>query len=123
MWNPEVIPMNTRLVPRAVSYKLTPQSSTLKRVLEKLDIIPFTPESVAVYKREKLEQVTAELRPADGEEIGRSDFGLWEYFELERLQDEIAIRGLTGDEPVIRFWKTSRHQPVYTCLRWVKRTL
>jgi len=77
MPNPEVIPMNTRLVTKVAGYKLTPQSSTLKGVLQELDIIPFTAESVAEYKREKLEQVTSELRPSDAEEIKECDFGRW----------------------------------------------
>ncbi len=114
--------MITRLVPNVAGHKLTPQSSALKRVLEELDITPFTPESVAEYKREKLEQVTSELRSADAEEIKERDFSRWEIFELQWLQDRVAMRGLTGDEPVIRFWRTPRRR-FCTCLQWVKSPL
>src|SRR5437763_16801726 len=102
MPKPEVVPMNTRLVPKVAEYKFTAHSSTLKGVLQELDMTPFTPESVAEYKREKLEQVTSELRPAAAEEINECDFGRWEIFELQWLQDMIAMRELTGEEPVIR---------------------
>jgi len=115
--------MNTRLVPKVAGYKVTPQSPTLKGLLQELDITPFTPESVAEYKREKLEQVTSELRPADAEEIKECDFGHWESVELESLQDVIAMRDLTGDEPVIRFWTAPGYQCFYTCLQWVKSPL
>jgi hypothetical protein len=123
MPNPEVIPMTTRLVPIFAGYTLTPQSSILKGVLQELDITPFTPESVAEYKREKLEQVTSELRPADAEEIKECDFGRWEIFELQWLQDEIAMRGLRGDKPVIRFWKAPGYRCFYTWLQWVESPL
>ncbi len=112
--------MITRLVPKAVSCKSTPPSSALKHLLEELDITPFTPESVVEYKQEKLEQVTSELRSADAEEIKERDFSRWEIFELQWLHNEIAVRDLRGDEPVIRFWKTPGSQPFYTFLQWVK---
>ena len=112
--------MNTRLVPKIAEYKLTPQSSTLKGVLQELDITPFTPESVAEYKREKLEQAAFELRPADAEEINERQFGVWEYAELHRLRKEIVLRNLPGGEPMIRFWMTPQWQRFYTCLQWVK---
>jgi hypothetical protein len=115
--------MNTRLVPKVAGYKLTAQSSTLEGVLQQLDITPFTPESVAEYKREKLEQVTSELHRADAEEIKKCDFGRWEDYELQWLQDLIAMRDLRGDEPVIRFWRTPQYQCFYTCLQWVVRPL
>ena len=115
--------MNTRLVPKVAGYKLTAQSSNLEGVLQQLDINPFTPESVAEYKREKLEQVTSELHLADAEEIKECEFGCWENFELQWLQDRIAMRDLTGDEPVIRFWMTPQYQCFYTCLQWVNSPL
>ena len=115
--------MNTRLVPKVAWYKVTPHHQPLKGVLQELDITPFTPESVAEYKREKLEQLTSELRPYDAEEIKECDFGRWEIFELQWLQDLIAIRDLTGDEPVIRFWTAPGYQCFYTCLQWVKSPL
>jgi hypothetical protein len=123
MPNPEVISMITTLVGKVVRHKLTSQPSTLRHVLEALDITPFTPESVAQYKREKLEQVASEFRPADAEEIKEREFGGWEYAELHRLRKEIAPRNLPGNEPVIRFWKTPLWERFYTCLRWVKSPL
>jgi hypothetical protein len=115
--------MTTILIRKLVRYKSTPQPSILKRVLEELEITPFTPESVAEYKREKLEQVACKLCPTGAKEIKRRDFGHWEYLELQRLQDRVALRDLTGDEPVIRFWKTTYYERFYTCLQWVKRPL
>ena len=112
--------MNTILLRKVVGYKLTPQPSTLKCLLEELNITPFTPESVAEYKREKLEQVASELRPADAEEIKEREFGSWEHAELHRLRKEIVLRNLPGGEPMIRFWMTPQWQRFYTCLQWVK---
>ena len=100
--------MITTLVSKVIRHKPTPRPSILKRVLEELDIASFTPGSVAEYKRDKLEHVEFELRPADSEEIKKRDFSHWECFELLRLRKEIAGRDLTGDEPVIRFWQTPR---------------
>lgn len=115
--------MTTILMRKLVGHKLTPQTSILKRVLKELDIPLFTPESVAEYKREKLEEIESELRPRDAKEIKGRDFGHWEHFELQRLQHKIARRDLTGDEPVIRFWETAHYERFYTYLRWVKRPL
>jgi hypothetical protein len=115
--------MTTILMRKLVRHKSTPQPSILKRVLEELDITPFTPDSVAEYKRKKVEEVDSELRPTGAEEIKRRDFGHWEYLELQRLQDRLALRDLTGDEPVIRFWKTAYYERFYTCLQWVQRPL
>ena len=115
--------MNTMLVREAVACKSTHQPSTLRAILEELDIEPFTPESVTEYKREKLDEVTCELRPSQGEEIKEREFGAWEYAELHRLRMDIALRDLSGDEPVIRFWQTPRWQRFYTCLQWVTSPL
>jgi hypothetical protein len=51
--------MDTPLVPQSDRSASTYQPSTLKGALEKLDIVPFTPESVAEYKADKIEQMAA----------------------------------------------------------------
>jgi hypothetical protein len=113
--------MIATLVRKVVGSKAPAQPMALKRVLTQLDITPFTPESVAQYKREKLEQVEAQLRPANVEEIKERDFSHWEYCELRRLHYTFAK--LTSDEPAIRFWKTPQFERFYTYLQWVKTSL
>jgi hypothetical protein len=112
--------MTTILVRKPVQHKRASRSSALQRVLQQLDITPFSPESVTTYKRQKLEQIESELRPANAEEIQEHEFGFWEDDELLRLEWEISLRNLCGDEPVIRFWETQRYERFYTCLQWVK---
>src|SRR5262249_10564589 len=102
--NPEVMPMIVTLVQKVVGSKTPAQPMALKRVLERLDITPFTPESVAQYKREKLEQVESELHPDNAEEVKEHDFRHWEYSEFQWLYRKFAK--LAGDKPVIRVWKT-----------------
>jgi hypothetical protein len=116
--------MNTMLVREAVACKSTHQPSTLRAILEELDIEPFTPESVTEHKREKLDEMVCELRPSQGEEIKEHEFDAWEYAELHRLRMDIVLRDLSGDEPVIRFWETRwGSQRFCTCLQWVKSPL
>ena len=111
------------LVPEVVACKSPHQPSSLRAVLEELDIKPFTPESVTKHKREKLQEMMCELPPAQGEEVKEHEFDAWEYAELHRLRMDIVLRDLSGDEPVIRFWETRRGQRSYTCLQWVKSPL
>lgn len=113
--------MIATLVRQVVGSKAPVQPMALKRVLEQLDITPFTREFVAQYKREKLEQVESRLRPANVEEIKERDFCHWEYSELRRLHYTFAKR--TSDEPPIRFWKTPQFERFYTYLQWVKTPL
>lgn len=137
--------MNTPLVRAAFASKSSDQPPTLKGVLQKLDIAPFTPQSVAEYKREKLEEVMHQLLPPEAEEIKEDEFSNWEYGELDRLQRKIAFRDpggdapvirfwhrrlpktakrhLAGDAPMIRFWKTPMCEHFYTYLQWVRAPL
>ena len=115
--------MITTLVRRVVGSKSTPKPSTLKRLLEELDITPFTAESVTEYKREKLDEVACKLCPADAEEIKERDFSHWEHSELKWLHEKRALRNLNGDEPVIRFWKTRDWQRFCTYFQWLKSPL
>ena len=115
--------MITTLVRKVDGTKVTSQLSTLKGVLEELNIIPFTAESVAEYKRERLDEVACKLCPADAEEIKERDFSHWEHAELKWLQEKRALHNLNGDKPVIRFWKTRDWQRFYTYLQWVKSPL
>ena len=109
--------MIATLVQKVVGSKAPAQPMALKRVLERLEITPFTLESVAQYKREKLEQVESELRPANAEEIKEHDFRHWEYSEFQWLYRKFAK--LPGDKPVIRVWKTGESL-LYTYLQWVR---
>jgi hypothetical protein len=53
--------MNTNLVRQFVTSPPTKQAPTLRDVLEELDITPFTPDSVAQYKRKKMAAVMEEI--------------------------------------------------------------
>jgi hypothetical protein len=123
MPTPEAILMNTMLVREVVARQSTHQPSTLRAILEALDIEPFTPEFVTEHKREKLKEMMCELRPAQGEEIKEHEFDAWEYAELHRLRMDTLLRDLSSDEPVIRFRETRWGQRSYTCLQWVKSPL
>ena len=106
--------MDTPLAPESIRRASPHQPSTLRAILEELDIEPFTPESVTEHKREKLEEMMCELRPSRGEEeIKEDEFDAWEYAELQRLCMDIVLRDLSGDEPVIRFWETGWGQRAF----------
>jgi hypothetical protein len=91
--------MDTPLVPESVRSASTDQPSTLKGALEKLDIVAFTPESVAEYKQDKIEQMTRQLSHPQGEEISRHDFDPWEYAELNSLRNKVRRKAY-----LIRLW-------------------
>jgi hypothetical protein len=129
--------MNTPLVPESVRSASTDQPSTLKGALEKLDIVAFTPESVAEYKQDKIEQMTRQLSHPQGEEISRHDFDPWEYAELNSLRNKVRRKAylirlwgklwqkkessnLPCDPPVVRFWKVPGNQRLCVLLQWVK---
>ncbi len=129
--------MDTILSQRSLQPKSACSPSTLKGVLERLDITPLTADFVATYKREKLEQITCQLRRDSVREITEREFSDWERAEVHRMcksslrSDRPVIRfwhrlrrksllDLPGDAPVIRFWDTSRGWRFYTCLRWVR---
>jgi hypothetical protein len=129
--------MDTPLVPESVRSASTHQPSTLKGALEKLEIEPFTPESVAEYKRKKIEQMTRQLSHPQGEEISRHDFDPWEYAELNSLRNKVRrkaylirlwgqlwrkkkLRNLPSDPPVVRFWRMAENQRLCIYLQWVK---
>ncbi len=122
---------------QSVESKSANNLSTLKGALEQLEMTSLAPEFVAAYKREKLEQITYDLRPDSAREITEEEFSSWERAELrrmcknDRLGDRPRIRfwdrlhkqsllGLPGDVPVIRFWDTLCGPRYYTCLRWVR---
>lgn len=115
--------MTTMPMREVVACKSTQQPSTLRAILAELDIEPFTPESVTEYKREKLDEITRELRPAHGEEIKEHEVGVWEYAELDRLRKEVALRNLPGGKPVIRFWQTPEGLRFCTYAQWVESPL
>jgi hypothetical protein len=110
---------------------------TLRGVLERLDITPLTADFVATYKREKLDEITCQLRGDSVREITKDEFSDWERAELHemcksslrsdrrvsrvwhRLRKKSLLE-LPGDAPVIRFWCRSRDLRFYTCLRWVR---
>jgi hypothetical protein len=130
--------MDTPLVPESIRSASTHQPSTLKGALEKLDIVPFTPESVAEYKQDKIEQMTRQLSHCQGEEISRRDFDPWEYAELNSLRNKVIRRkaylirlwdklrhkkkssNLPCDPPVIRFLKVPGGPRLCIYLQWVK---
>src|SRR4029077_20033027 len=132
--------MDTPLVPESVRSASTHQPSTLKGALEKLEIVPFTPESVAEYKQDKIEQMTRQLSHPQGEEISRHDFDPWEYAELNSLRNKVRSkaylirlwgrlwrkkkpRSLPSDPPVVRFWRMPENQRLCVYLQWVKVSL
>jgi hypothetical protein len=109
----------------------------LNVTLEKLDIVPFTPESVAEYKQQKIELMTRQLSHGQGEEISRNDFDPWEYAELDSLRNKVRKKAylirlwgklwhkressnLPSDPPVVRFWKVAGNQRLCIYLQWVK---
>jgi hypothetical protein len=96
------------------------QSSILKDILARLDIVPLRPEWVAEYKQTKLLELTCQLRPSDAQEIEKREFGDWEYEELRRLRYETEHHGLSGDTPLIRFWRLPDDVRCYTYLRWAR---
>jgi hypothetical protein len=123
---------------QSVESKSASNVSTLKGVLEQLEIDPLAPEFVAAYKREKLEQTTHSLLPDSAREITEEKFSCWERAELRRMcknyqvadrprirfwQHKQSLLGLPGDAPVIRFWETLWGPLFYTCLRWVRLPL
>jgi len=129
--------MDTPLVPESVRSASTHQPSTLKGALEKLDIVPFTPEAVAEYKQQKIELMTRQLSHRQGEEISRHDFDPWEYAELDSLRNKVRRKAylirlwgklwhkkessnLPSDPPVVRFWKVPGNQRLCIYLQWVK---
>jgi hypothetical protein len=134
--------MDNPLVREGHTSKANNELPTLKGILEELEIAPFTTRSVAEYKREKLEEVTQQLRPPLAEEIQEYEFSNWEYAELDRLKGRMTFRDLSddshvahfwprslrkaaerrlsGDAPVIRFWKTSIGERFYTYVQWVR---
>ncbi len=129
--------MDTILSQRSLQPKSARNPSTLKGVLEQLDITPLTADFVAAYKREKLEQITSRLRGDAVREITEGEFSDWERAELHEVcksslpSDRPVIRfwhrlrkkswlDLPGDAPAIRFWYSARGLRFYTCLRWVR---
>jgi len=134
--------MENPLVREDRASKASDERPTLKSVLEELEIAPFTAQSIAEYKRQKLEEVTQQLRPSQAEEIKEDEFNNWEYAELDRLKGRMTFRDLSddsqvihfwprplrktverrlsGDAPVIRFWRTSIGERFYTYVQWVR---
>jgi hypothetical protein len=129
--------MDAPLVPESVRNASTHQPSPLQGALEKLGIVPFTPESVAEYKQDKIEQMTRQLSHRLGEEIKQHDFDPWEYTELHSLHNKVRRkaylirlwgqlwrkkkpRNLPSDPPVVRFWRMPENQRLCVYLQWVK---
>jgi hypothetical protein len=99
--------------------------------------VPFTPDSIAEYKQDKIEQITRQLSHRQGEEISPRDFDPWEYAELHSLRNKVRRkaylirlwgqlwhkkkpRNLPSDPPVVRFWRTLENQRLCVYLQWVK---
>jgi hypothetical protein len=74
----------------------------LNVTLEKLDIVPFTPEAVAEYKQQKIELMTRQLSHRQGEE---NDFDPWEYAELDSLRNKVSRKAY-----LIRLWGKLWHK-------------
>lgn len=132
--------MDTPIVPESVRKASVREPFTLKGALEKLDVVPFTPEWVAEYKQDKIEQMISQLNPSQGEEINRHDFDPWEYAELHGLRDKVRKKAylirwwsklwhkkqssnLPSDPPVVRFWRMPENQRLCIYLQWVKLPL
>lgn len=96
------------------------QSSILKDILARLDIVTLTTEWVAEYKQAKLEEMTYQLRPDEAQEIKEHEFGAWEHSELYWLRSKTERHELSGDAPLIRFWELPSGVRCYTYLRWVR---
>jgi hypothetical protein len=102
--------MERLLSQQSVECKSASTPSTLRGALEQLEINRLSPEFVAAYKRERLEQVTHSLLPDSAREITEEEFSCWEKAELRRMCKtrwyKQSLLDLPGDAPVIRFWAT-----------------
>jgi len=132
--------MDTMQPNRSLQPKSVCTPSTLKGVLEQLDITPLTADFVTAYKREKSEQIACQCRRDSVREITEEEFSDWERAKLREVcnsslrSDWPVIRfwhrlrkksllDQQGDAPVIRFWETPTGWRSYTCLRWVRVSL
>jgi hypothetical protein len=75
----------------------TSETRSLRGVLEELDITPFTPESVAHYKRERLAAAMEEIvqRRHLMQEVAPA---YWERQTLRRLRPDEAFHNLAEDD-------------------------
>ena len=111
--------MNAKLVRQFATSPQTYQSPTLSGVLEELDITPFTPESVAQYKRDKTAAVMDEIQRWKGlQEITPPFFSVWESQMLNILR----FHDRPGDGSVIKFFNDGVVR-IVVHLRWEKQPL
>ena len=98
-------------------------SPALSAVLEKLDITPFTPESVVQYKRNKTAAIMDEIQRQKGlREIIPPRFSAWEWQMLNRLQPEKGFNDRIGAGSVIKFFQDGPVR-IAVHLRWEKQPL
>lgn len=97
------------------------QPTTLKAVLEQLDIIPFTAESVASYKRKRMAAVMEEIKNRAGL-IEEMIPAYWERQVLCRLKPDDAFHSHDDDISVVKFFDLGAARlAVY--VHWEKKPL
>ncbi len=99
----------------------TPHAPTLRAVLEELGITPFTPESVAQYKRKKMVAVMEEIRNRGGlmQEVIPA---YWERQVLCRLMPDETFRSHHDNIFLVKFFDVGvARMAVY--VRWEKKPL
>jgi len=99
----------------------TLQSPTLRAVLEELGITPFTPESVAQYKRKKMAAVMEEIQNRHGlmQEVTPAH---WERQVLCWLKPDEALHGQADDISLVKFFDVGvARMAVY--VRWERKPL
>ena len=113
--------MHTMLKRKSVSSSPTPPAPTLWAVLEELGITPFTPESIAEYKRKKMAAVMEEIQDRRGlmQEVTP---GYWERQVLCRLKSDEAFHSHDDKLFLVKFFDVGvARMAVY--LRWEKKPL
>lgn len=113
--------MPTLLERKCVLSSPDPQAPTLRAVLEELSITPFTPESVAQYKRKKMAVVMEEIRDRGGlmQEVIPA---YWERQVLCRLKPEEAFHSHDDNIFLVKFFDVGVAR-MAVFLRWEKKPL
>ena len=99
----------------------TSETRTLRGVLEELDITPFTPESVAHYKRERLAAAMEEIvrRRHLMQEVAPA---YWERQTLRRLRPDEAFHNLADNDFRVKFFEIGLAR-IAVYVRWEKKPL